>query len=593
MKKYLNVNNWQLTWKFFIIFFVLIIMPLFAFGLIISNKANEAAQNQVVDNTKKNLEKASESLATVFQDIEDISSYMIYSEDFRGYFNAGNAPGDRGLLNTLEERISGYAVFHLNESAYIHSIALESERDNTFQIGQVIQENQQNESDYMLEAIELDGRPLWGGSYTITDYWNHESHVLSLFRVINDLNNLTRKLGMVTIRLDSTKLYELVSLENPDLDQIVVLDKNYRVVLHEDPSVIGTSYKYEIPLGDLNEVGDFTYEQQGESYHAVVQPLENTDLTVVATVDNESIRQGLSGLRTMIQLMIVVLAALGIAAMIGFYHFNIKRIIELTDQTEKLEKGDFSAKVSESSYDEIGILASRFNRMVDQVNLLINTKYKMQIQNRDAELKLLQSQINPHFLYNTLDMIRWTARLGNPEETEKLIELLSKMFRLSLNRGSDWIHLKDELEYCSIYLTLQQHRLGPLLKTAVYCEAGIEKAVILKQIIQPLIENSIQYSKGTSLEPKRLYLRCYKEQDILTIDVMDNGKGFDLDIDETMQKGTALANIKARLNLTYGSNASLSIQNHHSGGAWVRITMPYENEITSFINKRQVTNDGM
>ncbi|MBM7579643.1 cache domain-containing sensor histidine kinase [Jeotgalibacillus terrae] len=578
MKKYLKLTNWQLTWKFFLIFFFLILIPVLVFGLIISDQANQAAQNQVVNDTKKNLEKASENLSNVFQEIEDISSYMIYSEDFRNYFNTRSGPENQDTLNMLEERISGYTVFHLNESSYLHSITLESEYDNTFHIGKLIEERQQNEIGNKLEAMTLDGRPFWSGSYTITEYSGNDSKVISLFRVINDLNDLTRELGMVTIRLDSSKLYELIELENPDLDQIVVLNEKYNVVLHEDAEIIGSSYKYEIPLSDLDQASDFTYEQDGESYHAVIQPLDHTNLTLIATVDNSSIKQGLSGLRTMIQLMIIVLILLGIAAMIGFYHFNIKRIIELTDQTEKVERGDFSAKVTAGSLDEIGMLASRFNQMVDQINQLINTKYKMELQTRNAELKLLQSQINPHFLYNTLDMIRWTARLGNPEETGRLIEMLSKMFRLSLNRGNDWIHLKDELEYCSLYLQLQQYRLGTSLKIAVYCEAGIDRAMILKQMIQPLIENSIQYTDGNAASPKRIYMRCFTEEDDLIIDVMDNGKGFPSDIDKVISDGTALANMIERLSLAYGERASLTMQNHELGGAWVRIRLPYENE---------------
>jgi two-component system sensor histidine kinase YesM len=201
----------------------------------------------------------------------------------------------------------------------------------------------------------------------------------------------------------------------------------------------------------------------------------------------------------------------------------------------------------------------------------------MEISNRESELKLLQSQINPHFLYNTLDMIRWTARLEHAMETSKLIEQLSKMFRISLNRGNHWISLKDELTYSQIYLELQKGRLGNHLTFTFYCDHEVLNAKVLKQIIQPLIENSIHHGFENFRTSRHIYIRCFREASQVIIDVIDNGKGFQSqDFQAYIRNGYALSNIQDRLYLAFRDEAQISIIPKDSPGAWVRVMIPYQ-----------------
>ncbi len=117
--------------------------------------------------------------------------------------------------------------------------------------------------------------------------------------------------------------------------------------------------------------------------------------------------------------------------------------------------------------DDIGILGMRFNSMLATIRRLIDTKYTLEIKQRESELKALQNQIDPHFLYNTLDMIRWTARMEKASETSRLIEALSRLFRISLSRGKLLIPLSEELNYVRSYLILQEKRLGHGLKYTI------------------------------------------------------------------------------------------------------------------------------
>ena len=180
-------------------------------------------------------------------------------------------------------------------------------------------------------------------------------------------------------------------------------------------------------------------------YLSVKKKLKGTNWLSVAVVDERELVKELYTVRASIRNMIVLLFILGVIAFIGFYQSYIQRITELTRQTRQVEMGNYFASVDVKTKDEIGILGMQFNKMVKTIQKSIDIEYKLKIKQKESELKALQNQINPHFLYNTLDMIRWTARLENAMETGSLIEGLSKVFRMNLNNGEMWIPLEKRL----------------------------------------------------------------------------------------------------------------------------------------------------
>ncbi|CAM4125451.1 sensor histidine kinase [Lederbergia lenta] len=574
MKNMLFFSRWNLQWKFLFLFLLLVLLPMLAFSIFIYNQANKAVQVQAVNNVKSHLEKMNQNLLTALQDIEDISAYMIYSEDIRSFLQSSN-PVDSNLYS---KRINGFAVFHLTSKPYLNSISLQNFSGSQMDIGTNLGEN--DESKWRNKAEMLKGKIFWSDAYSIKDQWGRENKVITLYRVINDLNDFTSALGMVAIRLDAEKLYRKMEPDFQNIEEIYVLNRNGDVILHSNPKLIGHPYPKDsiataIQKGKGSSVS-LDFKENKVNYTAVAGPIEGTNMVVLGIVNKENVAQGISSIQESILIMMVVLTTLGLLALLGFYQFNIKRIKILANQTKQVEKGDFTAKVSVKSGDEIGLLGLRFNKMVERLKHLVENEYQMEIRNRESELKLLQSQINPHFLYNTLDMIRWTARLESAGETSKLIEQLSKMFRISLNRGKPWITLKDELTYNQIYLEFQKRRLGDKLKFTIYCDYRVLESFVLKQMIQPLIENSLQHGFENKRIVRHIYIRSYLEHDMLIIDVIDNGEGFNTNhFNDAIKTGFALQNIHSRLQTAFGKSANITIKQINSPGAWIRITHPY------------------
>jgi len=583
MRRVKNFSDWSIQWKYVLIFILFVLAPILAFNLYIYSQANRAVQLQAVNNTKEHLEKVNQTILTVLKDIESISRFLIYSDDVRAYLKIPDQADQVAELRRREEQLNGYAVFHLTSKSYLHSLSLAG-LHHQFHIGVDPAEFASREAIWKQEAVVRKGRGLWTDVYPVKDAWNREAEVISLFRVINDINQVSNPIGMVAIRLDVRKLYEYIRTDFGDLADMIVVDRNGTIVMDARSSRIGQPLK-DSPLAgllsaDIRQPMTLDYREDGVNYHAVAMPVAGTDLVTIGMVNEDNVARGIKGIRQTIPWMMAVLIGLGVIAMIGVYHVIIKRIGDLIKGTHQVERGDFTAQVPVTSGDEIGLLGTRFNRMVLRLKDLIENEYQMELRNRESELKLLQSQINPHFLYNTLDMIRWTARLEKAPETSRLIELLSRIFRISLSRGQMWIPLSEELAYCQSYLELQKHRLGGQLVYSLHCEYDVADEPILKMTIQPLIENSIHHGFAGMKSLKRIKVRCFREGERLIIDVMDNGKGFAGEPSAAFQRGYALRNIRERLRIAYGGEAAMSIEEEapsdgdRPGGARVRLSFP-------------------
>jgi two-component system sensor histidine kinase YesM len=227
--------------------------------------------------------------------------------------------------------------------------------------------------------------------------------------------------------------------------------------------------------------------------------------------------------------------------------------------------------------------------MVQTIKDLIDKKYKLEIRQKESELRILESQMDPHFLYNTLDMIRWNARLEKAPETSQLIEALSGFFRMSMNREKRTATLSDELDFVRSYLNLLQKRMGSKLAFSLMMEASLENFVLPRRLIQPLVENSIKHG-FVSRQKGKIVVRCYRSpQDELIIDVIDTGIGFseerlrairqalaEKSSDESLI-GHALYNIHELISLIYGSGFGIEFPlEHNQAGACVRLRIPIQ-----------------
>jgi two-component system, sensor histidine kinase YesM len=272
-----------------------------------------------------------------------------------------------------------------------------------------------------------------------------------------------------------------------------------------------------------------------------------------------------------------------------FVSFKITSPIRvLLHNIQQVEKGDMKIESQSFGTDEIGLLGSRFQQMISRINQLINREYKLELENKTNQLKVLQSQINPHFLYNALQSIGTIALKNKVPQIYTLITHLSKIMRYGMDMEEGVVPLSKEINYTRAYLLLQKERFGEHLEYSVEVEEGIGEAMVPKMLLQPVIENYFKHGFDLREGIGQITLKCFSESGDLVIIIEDNGGGVtkekleeihDHFKTDTMNKAgdntsIGLKNVYVRLKLYYNQQASLELRNIEGGGFMVSMRLP-------------------
>ncbi|MFC6332771.1 sensor histidine kinase [Paenibacillus septentrionalis] len=579
-------RNFGLKQIALLIFLLLVILPTLGVGILVQSSYTNILQKQYVESTLRNLDAVVNQLEEQFSMVEDIADYLIYNANLNAYLQS-NPNVYSEYIDSLQESVEGLLIFHMFSKPYIQSITIQGLNGRLIEMGEPVFGD---EREWQLKASEKRGKIVWSESYSINGGWKGNINVVSLFRVLNLYKDVTTPLGNLTIRLDEDSIVNL--LENEQYREegfIFVVGPNGEQVLQSENALASELDPNHI-LEAMNSKGvrDMSFRSEGKSFYTFNRAMEGTDWTIVTAIPQSVIDQQLVGVRWLMNTVLFGILLLLIAALIGFQIMIIGPILRLKNETTRVMMGDFTARVPVNSNNEISDLNRKFNAMVDTIQELIDHKYKMEIRERESELKLLQSQVDPHFLYNTLDTIRWTARLENADKASHLIEMLSRFFRSSMNNGQYVTTLQQEMEYVQSYLTLHQVRLGTRLHYALFMEYSLVDLKLPKTVVQPLVENFLIHGFQVKSNNNWIKVNAYRSGDEVWIDVRDNGKGIEpqrlsqieaklKSRQQPSDKIGALQNINERLTIFFGSGAGLEIVSNQGQGTFVRVKIPYLN----------------
>lgn len=280
--------------------------------------------------------------------------------------------------------------------------------------------------------------------------------------------------------------------------------------------------------------------------------------------------------------------------LMAFLNFRISAYISdpirrLEQSIKELESGRENVEIDEAGCYEIQRLSHTVRSMVSTMRHLMEDIIEQEGQKRRSELEVLQSQINPHFLYNTLDSVIWMTESGRQEEAIQMVTSLARLFRIALSRGNSMIPLADELEHARHYMTIQQIRYKNRFETKITAQPCTEGLYTLKLIVQPILENAIYHGMASAEDDGLISVTAYRQGDDLIIDVADNGLGMRPEVaasllDEnrpdvrTSGSGIGVRNVHQRIRLTFGPQYGLTILSEPDEGTLVRIRIPALNQ---------------
>lgn len=578
--------------KIILIFFVVLIFPCFFFTQYATRCVDEIMQQQTFSAAGKTFDETLSSVQRHIEKVSHVMDLLVYDDLI--YRMASTDPRDYPYIYQLEDSralsTSFHYLIHLSE---ISNIRLYVKNDYLYSL--------ENKNIFSMEDIadtewyqELLTAPS-GEWFTPLDFAGQpalERQLFSSMRLIYDPGNPASPLAVLRVDLTQPALEQALNRTATTKNATMLLLSGSR---NENQIILSSSNKDADALpknisSSLSEIPQDTWSTvsvDGVEFYSYCTSLPPTGWKLAAVVPYSDIYSVSHDLRTqMIQVMLII-AVIAYAAALLLINPTLRRIGQLAASMQKVESGNMNVHFSSFSHDEIGQLTVHFNHMMNRIRDLMEEKVQQGLEIKNLELKALQAQINPHFLYNTLDTINCLAIQKDVPEIVTVVSSLAAFYRISLSKGADQIPIRDEIRHAKAYLKIQNARFEDRIKSFWEVDPSLEQLLMIKIILQPIIENAVLHGICEREDKSgTIVIRGWQEGNDVYITVTDNGVGMDAEKTASMfspnlstetaptSSGYGLQNISDRLRLAYGLDFGLSCESTPKVGTTVTVHIP-------------------
>lgn len=582
----LSLPNLPLVRKLFVYFTVLVVTPILIVGIASYRLASEELLRENTSSSFEILQQAKLHIEYYLNDFEIEGLKIVNHPDMKRLLRMTSRE------EIVESGIEPEVLSRLQSSIYSRgdlsgiSVVLEDLSVIDTYGSRGVYPADRFKEEYWYESVPANGRPIW-----IARNLGSEP-VLSLVRRL--VSPLTlQPVGLLVIDVNFKRLQEIVDTVAVRHDRyLYILDEKGHYVYHPQLSLIGQ--RADVPAEPDRQGSVSTGAGRQRQLHTFVPSI--TGFTIATVVSYSEITQGIRtiGWSVSVTVSLTLLAAylLGMSFASGIVR-PIRRLQRLMKQ---IETGNLNVSVPVESSDEIGQLTRGFNKMAERLNDLIEKVYysklretEATLRHKETELQMLQSQINPHFLYNALQTIRGMALEKDTEEIADMAALIARLLRYNLKQGSNLATVREELQVCEVYLQIQKYRFESKLEYHVDVPAWAEKMSIVRFSLQPLIENSVIHGMEPGVGPVHIHIRASREgSGTLAICVEDNGVGIEPgklatiqywlrgnESDESRSGHIGMLNVHHRIRYLFGDAYGLSIDSRPGQGTSVCLRIPY------------------
>lgn len=428
-------------------------------------------------------------------------------------------------------------------------------------------------------------------------YW-----VISLSRVVDLMDKGDPVTGVLLVDMDFTsvsRMLQRINSNTSDNGQYYYLcDSSGEIIYHKKQMQISNgSFRENNVAAAMYKDGVYEEKVGGESRKLLIKTVSYTGWKLVGVIPDSTFTQGMFDIRYFI-IMIILLMAMMLAVINRVVSVRISSpILKLNDSVREYEAGE-KPKIYIGGSQEIQHLGNSIQRSYEQIDRLMQQIVKEQNERRKSELDALQSQINPHFLYNALDSITWMIEGERNDDAVYMISELAKLFRISLSRGQTVIRVQDELQHAKSYMNIQKIRYKNNFNVIFDVDPDVYCYCSVKLVLQPLLENAISYGVSGMDELGEIRVTAQKQEERIILSVADNGLGMseeeaelvltDSDRIHKRGSGVGLINVNNRIQMLFGKEYGLVVESEPDEGTTVSICMPavpYTDENRSILEK--------
>ncbi|WP_440120005.1 cache domain-containing sensor histidine kinase [Paenibacillus sp. QZ-Y1] len=602
-----------LRYQLMLLFLLFAIVPSVGLGLLVNWTVERVVERQVEGHTMQLIGKVNEALNSKMENLQNMTYLIAFDPEIGAFMDNKTPPNDdagsdtvknkdtnaeteQNRLYGIKQTLQGFTTLYpeiagivlVNGSGDYISNEMYPRAEKS-----LTQEDWYQKASVNPGIFTVLGQPKERNLTTHVRYKNDE--IVSVARSITDeASGRVRGVIMIDLKLRSVSQ----AARNVTLGKsgyVMVTDAEGRSVYRPEHPLIEHIPADWFPSGDS---GTFTAEADGGELLFMYQ---SSTFTGWRTVGVFPARESITEVRQ-IQFYVVsfvfVVCLFGLSASLWFSRSIAQPIFRLMSYMRRAETGNLRTGRWSDRADEIGMLGDSFNRMLAQIRQLISLNELRERQKRDAEMRSLQEHIKPHFLYNTLDTIHWMARKEGADDVSDMVGALSRLFRIGLSKGQDYIPLHSELEHITSYLQIQQTRYRDRLQYTLNIPEELRDLFVLKLLLQPLVENAIYHGIKGRRGPGHIRMEAKTEHGRLLLTVQDDGAGMSKERLEEMErlleaplesleasspgmtgKSYGMLNVQARLRLSFGNEYGIVLESREGEGTCVTIIHPLMREL--------------
>lgn len=555
-------------------FALITVLAMVSMSIILSGKFTSTAKQNISRSTMQVIEQVGLNIENYQNSMINIVNLMEEN------INRSDNPNSADLIEKLD------VILDMRDD--IVSVSLFSD-DGRLAMGNPFSKLKSNadivNQEWFIKARENQGEVFLSSPHVQNLYEVKHNWVLSLSKAVTFNEGGKRIQGVLLIDLNFTSIEQLCQkISLGSRGYIFIIDSKGNFIQHPLQQLLYLGLKEE----DTNDVlktsyGTITQTIDGEERLVSVKSIGNNGWKIAGISYMDEFNRtreditSFSGIILVFAIVFIVFVFIFISAKIS------KPIKQLDDSMKRVEEGDFNTTVDIRGDMEVVHLSQTFNMMVFKIRQLMDQIVVEQEAKRKSELNALQAQINPHFLYNTLDSIVWMAENGKREDVITMVTSLARLFRISISRGKNIITVKEEIEHAKNYLIIQKVRFKSKFRFNIEVQEEVLQYKTLKLILQPIIENAIYHGIKYLVDEGVINVSAKIEDDKLLYEISDNGLGIKEEVlkgilsnksEENGGAGVGLRNVHERIQLSYGKEYGVEIQSELEEGTRVKLWLP-------------------
>lgn len=577
-------------YKLFILFFVSMSISIMIMGYLSYHKSNDIIRSKVSQVALQTVQQANRRLELLMNEYANRSLIVFgykeiqkgimgeYRESYDQFYN--NQQIARFLSNLVNVKNDTLNIYILGEgnASYRYSI------DGFAELPPADKDEQAQ--DWYKQIKDANGQVVWYGirpTFIKQNKSDDDKPVFILGRSLKNFDHVNESIGVLIMEFDPGPIQDFMSeIDFHANGTTFIVDGNNTVVADSNASRLMKPSGLSLPSSQSGILSDTV---NGKEMMVVftkswINEWKLVGMAPIQDLVSDSREIGYYTVDLVIGFTVVAIAL----ALLVAKHMH-KPVSTLLRSMRRAREGDFEVQIADGRSDEFGILFHGFNTMVTRIKNLIDEVYIQKLLKKETQLKMMASQINAHFLYNTLDSIHWISRIYKVDEISTMIFGLSKYLRISLSEGKDFVTVQESAELLESYLAIQKVRYHDKFTVNMNIDPTILNYRVLKFVFQPLVENAIYHGLENKRESGRLDISWRSEGQILHFEVEDDGIGIEseklaeltevLESDEVAgERNFALRNINTQIKLAYGMEYGLFIDSTPGVGTKVTMVIP-------------------